>query len=525
MMFAVAGGGVLVGFLLFAIVVAVAWPWLAPSDPSVVEGDAPEVSVPSAPPVAPPPVAGPVIPPPLSDEQRARIAVRTTPSLATITVESTDGKRAASGFLIDSRGWVAAPFQLLKNADRATVQLPGLEPATWEAGESGAMFGDEGYSCALFRVAKPGAPNLGIPLSIFDPLKPNDPLVIAGNSRGVGGLLPARMVAIARLDQLLEASDLTEASKDRLLMMTRNDDLTFIKFSQPVTPAMAGLPLLNPGGAAVGMAVDLGPELTHGYAIHLKHLAPLIDELNSAPATESAAPPATTVEVTPPAVTDPPLPGAPVVADTPADPEEAPVILPPEPKVDAPSITLWTKATKQMKWTARTEEDYLPFAQLARIVTQAKRQAEDEKLDLTYRELAAIKADDVVHGELKKTPWPEREDVETMNEVAFAVARSARKETGVFLRARFIDQQRPRRDAFDGRSLLLFQLIGLNEYVALPVKTSDDRLVPNSQWLILGDKITDAGIALSFNDGVATNEVRLLVEAIHIVEKPKVVVE
>ncbi|QDU98530.1 hypothetical protein [Lignipirellula cremea] len=521
-MWAVAAGGMLIGFLLFGLALLLIRPQLQSPAP----GGSP--NLPSPPPRKSPAVTSLPVeppPPPLSAEQMSRIADRTLSSLARIEVESPSGNRAGSGFLVDPRGRVALPYSLLVDAARVTVTLHGSEPVD----SLGLLSADESYDLAIIQIPQPKVVNLGIPIAIYEPLAKHDRLVIASGSGLRDELLQATCGELVSTEHSRGLESLSAGAKSRLRELSQSAprDLTWVEFSQPVTPTMNGLPLLSPAGEAVGIAIEWGPDLEHGFAIHARHLAPLLEVLDDNPEAIAFlsgsfdASVSTAVTATPPITSSVPIPDPSIAAAVRPEVPDAAAMgpLPESPKVNATDIGRWLAYAKGLNFVA-TERDHVDrLQQLAQIINQALTQADDETIAADKRTAAVEMANEALLS-ISETRWPPTLEFADKNNLQYDRLRGASGGDGVFLRCRLhVDNPSPPEE-FGKRNLLLFQVYGTENFIGVPVKEMNPLLKPNSEWLVIG-QVLNLGRGLVFNEGDATHRVEIFVEAHSLVEKPK----
>lgn len=175
--------------------------------------------------------------------------------------------------------------------------------------------------------------------------------------------------------------------------------------------------------------------------------------------------------------------GPPPVFEKPEPVIPPPVVVPPPPAVDALSVESIEKLAEEggkMNWKPADAEDFKKLQILARLVAQAT-VAADGAAAVPEEQAKLAAAGQKVIQTLSETSWATDAKLAEVNRLSAASLMS--DEAGVYAYA-------TARGMTEGdRRLLLLELDGTTEMLAVPVKTTKLETPEGSRWLVLGYRV------------------------------------
>jgi hypothetical protein len=180
--------------------------------------------------------------------------------------------------------------------------------------------------------------------------------------------------------------------------------------------------------------------------------------------------------------------------------------------VTGAELTQLREQCGQANWQPQNSAQYLSFQLLAQKLTQLYFAERDHPESSEQRQPALEVAQQIL-DELAKTKWPADNVLSSINELA---AQEYKKgQTGLFAYCQLYGRG-PSQAAVGNRSVLLMKLVGVEEYVVLPVAKGAEEIPNGSYWLVMG-----IPQPLSFNISRDNQELRaMVVECSRLVEKP-----
>lgn len=204
----------------------------------------------------------------------------------------------------------------------------------------------------------------------------------------------------------------------------------------------------------------------------------------------------------------------------------APLPVPaPEPPLAPKAATLSVELIERLAeecqalaWKPTDQEQFTRFQELARLVTQAKASEGDETLPEETRQDLGAAAQGVLET-LASTPWPEEPQLTEINKLSAAALKS--DELGTFAYAVVIGGI-PSVPDLEDRNLIIFELSGTKDTIAVPVKTQLEETRQGSRWLVLGQRNPGPQFEVVLRGEGSERKIRpALVEATRIVGEPK----
>ncbi len=425
-----------------------------------------------------------------------------------IEVITEERKELGAGFLIEPRGWVATAYSLIHHGRYASIVTADGRKLAVE----GTVAKDPELDLAILKVEDPGDHVSLITLPLDNQLERLDKKAgyIFGDrfrsQKGTSQCTALQSISIGELRASLRPF-ITEAARE-------NGLLNWIELDGHVSGTAHGGPVIDADGKVIGVAEYLGEIGSRGYAIHVKHLRdlkkkaaqvePLVPDplarsdrpdrpgsvaelseddrrLLSPPAEDSAdADNSDSVVQSDPTRADPgdssSFPGSDSTAEIEPPPGDAPFS---EPKdITAAKLEETLAACDELRFVP-SEEDYVTFQNLAFLLTEVQRIADNEDTPANQREKQKEIAEKVVNR-LSRERWV---DVENINKLA--VDALANPHRGMFFYASVIGAQE-NFQPLEGRTGVFLRVIDTDKYVLFPTKLGADEFPRGSRWLILG---------------------------------------
>ncbi len=435
------------------------------------------------------------------------------PFVVTLSIATPDGERSGTGLLIDTRGWIATTYHLVRDAEQIDVRFaPDAELAASDSPHlvrcTGTVASLPEYDLAIVAVDMSSVASFVEPaLNTKDPLNADDVVLACRQPDRSGSWLAA-----CRVHDLIPNEKLPPTSKSILRErgLHDNDELIWIEHETPISAESSGSPLLNARGEVVGLNTQLSPTSKHGYAIPIQHLVQLKESATGA--ITPFKPPAlvSTNKVETPEVS-PPIPATEPAATPASDPT---------PDRDPLNYVKYIRAVHQeckaFDFSPSTAAQYEQLQRLARCVNTAKEFEEKERVDEGMRILVGETAQEVLN-ELSETPWP----IDATLAEANNFAADAMNVPGNAVFAYLQITVHPRVSApLDGQPTFIAQLVGTDQTVVLPTRLNPSDLKKGSRWLVLG--MHDESIRLQIGVGDEIDErVVPLIRAKYLIGEPQ----
>ncbi len=429
----------------------------------------------------------PALPPIPSDDDLARLWEDVLPFICHIAVETDTGKISESGFVVDTRGWVATNYHTIKDAKSIRVSLGVVDESVAPklARVTGLIATDPQHDLAILAIENEDSFSK-MPLTPDYEPTAGDVMIAAGYASNGDGLYAA-----CRIEQAISVQRMSPGLNSYLRerQLDETTDLFLIEHTVQVIPGVSGAPLLNTKGEAIGMNVRLNPNSANGYAIPIEHLIALKD--------------AATGDVTP-------LPNAEPVTE-PMDPPK------PNTLTSVDLIKQLHEDAKKMSWLPRTAGEYESLRKLAHHVTEAQIKKDDETIEEGLRGLLDIFSQGVL-DELSNTAWPTAAELADFNEMASASLESP--ELGFFAYAEVvmpaIESQK-----IDDEETVVFELIGTETWVVLTVGENADALKKGTRWRILGTRDPEIQVVMKGDGADIPDRTAMLIRAKYLVGEPQ----
>lgn len=202
--------------------------------------------------------------------------------------------------------------------------------------------------------------------------------------------------------------------------------------------------------------------------------------------------------------------------EKPEAPIPPPVLTPPPaPPADALTVESIEKLADEcdkMGWKPADGEQFRKLQLLGRLVAQAK-SAEENPANPEEERTKLGAAADVVLKTLSETYWASDAKLADLNRLSAASLTS--DELGVFAYGTVMGMTN------NAPKLLLVELGGTMETLAIPVKTSDLDTPLGSRWLILGQRVPGQIVSINIQGGGMDRTIRPpLVKATHLIGEP-----
>jgi len=407
----------------------------------------------------------------VEESELQRVWKMALPSICQVEVETPDGTKFESGFVIDNRGLIATNFSHVKSADSVRVRFAkGDSGKSWTTAKAlGLAAFDPQRDLAILSVDITDLGSLPqLDLDVVHPTDPGEELIAVGfHEAGESAY------AECKVKQLVASADVTPQT----LLIERGlkaaKDLFFIETNAQVIPGVSGGPLLNKHGEVIGVNVRLSDSEGVGHAIQAKYLAAMIAGISDK-ITPFKRPMAATTEPVPVAKTTPsPMPAG------------VPPSKPALGSFDSEKVIKELHAQgKAMEWSPSTMEDYQKLQEFSEYLNAAQNTVDDESLDERIRGFLEVAVTEVL-DDINTTSWPEYSKMVKTNELAAETLESSKAGFFTYVEVLFPADST---SEIDGHPAVVFKLIGVDTRVVLQVREAESarRLYKRSQWLLLG---------------------------------------
>jgi S1-C subfamily serine protease len=445
----------------------------------------------------------PIVEPPakvdIKDLQLDQMLANIRPAVFRLTVESGDTITSGLAFAIDERGWLATSYHLIKDAK--FVDVSALMDSETESlmYAKGIVASSPEHDVAIIAVEqKPGA------ILSLDVTPPEIEQELAICRSGFADQLEMTKGAFARVtsfDRLTPNSRAVAQQQG----LDRSASLFWLEHDQPLEPDDRGGPLLNADGKVIGMNASLSPNSKTGFALPAAYLTQLVES-----ASDQITPFANVPIVVATNDKTPVDPGKVGPGDVPKPPAR------PEPgsleSIDV--LRELHEICKDIEWKPESIEEYGLVQELAEYVYVAKANETDVNIEEGLRILIAAPAQDVL-VDLSRIQWQE-DEAARMKLNALAVQGLNEKGKGIFCYVE-IDTAPGDSVSIDGSPVILCNLVGTEQSVAVPVKKESKLLKKKTRWLLVGMDSTET-VKLRGDDGM---EVALpVIRAKHLLGEP-----
>jgi S1-C subfamily serine protease len=203
------------------------------------------------------------------------------PHLVSLEIENQFGKHAATGTIIDSRGWVVTSYQAIKDAWRIQVTAADKSLAAAEGSKplqdlvQGIVATDPENNLAILAVNRRFVVSLAdVGIADKNQIVKGEYLIQAAPpaKQNPFGSSEVRIQSRGSFDGLEKKARLRAESLD-----LSQSDLTWLTFEGPI-PTNAGMPLFRVDGTLMAMTVFRDDQTSYGLSVH--HLRKLIDSTN-----------------------------------------------------------------------------------------------------------------------------------------------------------------------------------------------------------------------------------------------------
>jgi peroxiredoxin len=205
---------------------------------------------------------------PLKKLSRGEIIDRADRSVALIDTSSGTEARAVfgSGFLIDGRGWVATNWHVIQGASNARVKFRNGT----EIEAQGLVAVDEEADIAVLKL--PSLPEDATPLELGPaaPPRQGDSVSAIGHPQGFNFTVTEGIVSAVRTT--------SELPREYAAFLRAGEDTVWIQTSAAISGGNSGGPLLDEYGRVVGINTWVAVGENLGFAIHVRHLAGLLEK-------------------------------------------------------------------------------------------------------------------------------------------------------------------------------------------------------------------------------------------------------
>jgi predicted Zn finger-like uncharacterized protein len=496
MLWVAAGGG---GVLVIVAVAAVAVLGLsgnsANSNPSVANNsddtkDAANVNVATNSPDQP--VKEPVAAAPtkLSQAELDKLWSNVHRRIVRLTAQTPSGPVTGTGFVVDSRGWVATNYHLIQDANSVAIQFaPDLDGTPgFSMPASGTIAVKREHDLAVLKLAPEST------LTFTELTLQADSQPQAGETLVACGLPPDNGSPLTEcsVKQVIASVNLPPNTKTALRDRNMGDssDLSWIEHTAIVDEQSQGGPLLNARGEVVGIDTQLSRASTGGYAIHVKHLSALLAGASDENVKLFEPPKVASVDT--PTFNIPPL-----VKPEPV-PEPEPVPLGPA-ELSVAGIVKLHEECKAMNWNPTTQAQYGRLQELSRLVNEAKSFEEDASQSADLRQQLGAAAQTVLM-DLAATAWRTESQIAAVNKLAAKGLESPGD--AVFVYARVVIPS-TRSGKFNGKPTVILEMVGTGDLMVMPVTENAAAMEPASRWLVLGLHDPQVQFTLTIDDSPA----------------------
>jgi len=415
--------------------------------------------------------------------------------VTTLGEHGTD-KLVGTAFVIDSRGWVATNYHLIRDAKAASVVVRVPDVSYQQSFTAqGIIAEDPAHDIAILAVDFKKANPHPLTLQPIAGVESGQDLVAC--QQGDGSWLRA-----CRAHSVLPTADLPRSCQAavRQRKLDETQHLTWIQHDAPLAECDSGSPLLDRRGKVIGISTSLGSSSASGYALPIRHLVALKDAANG--------------EVKPFGQED-------MVAVKPVDPPHVdPPSAKPEPGTQESLVLIRNLQAEceKMDWMPKTMSDYKRFQELAVYVTAANVVEDDPDIAEDFRILIGSVATEVMQA-LNTQKWPGDAGLAEINSLATDSLKQGMDGDGLFA---YVEIALPTKEspAVDGVPTIVCELIGTDQLVIIPVAISDRGLTKKSRWLVLGNHDRSAEYQVSI-DGKPQRPA-VWIQTKHLLGQPKV---
>jgi S1-C subfamily serine protease/peroxiredoxin len=189
-----------------------------------------------------------------------------------ITVLDRSGKPIGlgTGFVIDDRGSVATCFHVVRNVARARVQF--RDGFTTEV--KGSLQLSPQADLAILELKKKPAHLAPLQLAVNDELRLGQEVIAIGHPSGLT-FTPTRGI----INGVHKTSDLPPDARQFLSLRKASKDENWVQTDAVISPGNSGGPLMNRRGEVVGVNSWVSTQTRFAFAVHVKHLEELRQNL------------------------------------------------------------------------------------------------------------------------------------------------------------------------------------------------------------------------------------------------------
>jgi S1-C subfamily serine protease/peroxiredoxin len=177
--------------------------------------------------------------------------------------QSGESRGFGSGFVVDSKGWIATNYHVLSGAAKATVKLRDGETRDVR----GLVAWSENGDMAILQIADPPQGLKPLELGTSDPPASGESVVAIGHPQGFNFSATAGNISAVRKT--------SELPKEMAALLSAPENQVWVQHTAAIAGGSSGGPLFDSCGRVIGMNTVVARE-NFAFAVHISELAALL---------------------------------------------------------------------------------------------------------------------------------------------------------------------------------------------------------------------------------------------------------